>query len=428
MEVTMDCESITLAPKGLKSTHLKKHIAAIHSANSLSLLQRKISNALLFFAFPYLKERNEHQITIGQLCQFIGYNSRDYDSVKDALRALLTTLIEWNIVDEQVGEEDWTASTYLASINIKGAVCTYEYSSRLRDLLSYPSVYGKINLVVQSRFKSAYGLALYENCARYQGMPHTKWFDLDLFKKLMGVPASNYAQFCDFKKRVLDKAIDEVNMHSDLLISPEYEYSRRAVRKVRFFIKERPKKNRLGPSSEQTQPDLNESQLCQQLIKEFSLNDKTIKQLLDEYGHEKIKEKIELIKNSKNYKQGRVPSLAGYLIDSLRKDYQPISSAQPKISVPKMFNLKEQKIREEYERYVVEQVLIVFNGLDELIKKEIEAQFNVFMQQYIVLVKLYEESGISAVKKEFSVFVQERHPNLLTKIITFEQYALAFVA
>ena len=77
-------------------------------------------------------------------------------------------------------------------------------------------MFGKIDLVIQSKFRSSYGLALYENCIRYRGLPNTKWFDMDLFKKLMGVPAGKYDVFRDFKRRVLDKAVDEVNMYSDL--------------------------------------------------------------------------------------------------------------------------------------------------------------------------------------------------------------------
>ena len=46
---------------------------------------------------------------------------------------------------------------------------------------------------------------------------------MDLFKKLMGVPAGKYDIFRDFKRRVLDKAIDEVNTYSDLVIESEFQ-------------------------------------------------------------------------------------------------------------------------------------------------------------------------------------------------------------
>ena len=42
--------------KNSRELELKKHINAIHCTNNLSLLQRKLFNALLFNAYPNLLE------------------------------------------------------------------------------------------------------------------------------------------------------------------------------------------------------------------------------------------------------------------------------------------------------------------------------------------------------------------------------------
>ena len=44
-------------------------IAQIH----LSLLQRKITNALLYHAYKELMLKEEHEITVKQFCRLIGY-------------------------------------------------------------------------------------------------------------------------------------------------------------------------------------------------------------------------------------------------------------------------------------------------------------------------------------------------------------------
>mgnify|MGYP001954336267 CR=1 FL=1 len=54
-------------------TLLKKHVAAIHCSNTLSLLQRKISNALLFNAYDKLLDQEEHEITKKLLLEVAGY-------------------------------------------------------------------------------------------------------------------------------------------------------------------------------------------------------------------------------------------------------------------------------------------------------------------------------------------------------------------
>src|ERR1700752_4825030 len=74
---------------------LKKHAATIHCSNSLSLLQRKVSNALLYHAYKELMTREEHEITVKQLCRLIGYNGNNHAVIKDALKELISTVIEW---------------------------------------------------------------------------------------------------------------------------------------------------------------------------------------------------------------------------------------------------------------------------------------------------------------------------------------------
>src|SRR6187401_1529078 len=95
-----------------KMLELKKHVATIHSSNKLSLLQRKIANALLFNAYDDLLNKEEHVIHIMTLCNLIGYDSNDHKTIKKALVNLLATVIEWNLVDGNKLNVDgvWNAS------------------------------------------------------------------------------------------------------------------------------------------------------------------------------------------------------------------------------------------------------------------------------------------------------------------------------
>lgn len=312
--------------KSESKKELKKHAATIHCSNSLSLLQRKISNALLYHAYNELMLKEEHEITVKQLCRLIGYQGNNHAAIRDALKELISTVIEWNVVDENTGAENWTASSIIASVSLEGPLCYYAYSPRMKQLLHMPSMFGKIDLVIQSQFRSSYGLALYENCIRYRGLLHTKWFEMGMFKKLMGVPTGTYDIFRDFKRRVLDKAIDEVNSYSDLIISAEFIKERRAVVKIRFTLKERPKKTRLGSIQKKKllpRPLKLSSLLHTQLSDEFHLTEQQIKSLCHQYDPDYIQAKIKLIYDSKPYKKGEVENLAGYLLTALKHDYQP---------------------------------------------------------------------------------------------------------
>lgn len=312
---------------------LKKHAATIHCSNTLSLLQRKITNALLYHAYKELMLKEEHEITVKQLCRLIGYQGNNHAAIKEALRGLISTIIEWNLIDDKTGNENWTASSIIASVSLEGPLCYYAYSPRMKQLLHSPSMFGKIDLVIQSKFRSSYGLALYENCIRYRGLPHTKWFDMELFKKLMGVMPGKYDVFRDFKRRVLDKSIDEVNMYSDLIIAPEFVREGRRVARVRFTLKERAKKTRLGNKVTRLQKEGGEDreELKARLLSVFGLSEEQIEQLLTEYDNQFVRDKMELVEASKPFQEGRVQNMAGYLLSAVKNNYQPPKSKKNQV-------------------------------------------------------------------------------------------------
>jgi hypothetical protein len=382
---------------GQDKKELKKHAATIHCSNTLSLLQRKITNALLYHAYKELMLKDEHEITVKQLCRLIGYQGNNHSVIKDALKGLISTIIEWNVINDETGIENWTASSIIASVSLEGPLCYYAYSPRMKQLLHSPSMFGKIDLVIQSRFRSSYGLALYENCIRYRGLPNTKWFNIELFKKLMGVPVGKYDIFRDFKRRVLDKAIEEVNSYSDLIIESEFVREGRKVVKIRFKLKDRAKKTRLGIKKPQQLIIKTTEMLKDKLCTTFSLSDEQAHVVLTEYDNEFIWDKIGIIERSKPFQEGKIKNPAGYLLSAIKNNYQiptPIlhSSIDDKDTqfAFELITIKKQveAIRLSYNHY---RENIIHRTVDSLPENE----RNIFMEQF----SLSANTGIKNVLK-----------------------------
>lgn len=373
---------------------LKKHAATIHCSNTLSLLQRKITNALLYHAYKELMIKDEHEITVKQLCRLIGYQGNNHSVIKEALRGLISTVIEWNLINDVTGTENWTASSIIASVSLDGPLCYYAYSPRMKQLLHSPSMFGKIDLVIQSHFRSSYGLALYENCSRYRGLPNTKWFDMDLFKKLMGVPMGKYDVFRDFKRRVLDKAVDEVNTYSDLFIEADYVREGRKTVKVRFKLKERARKTRLGGGKKNIKPRLPgvQDELRAKLYGQFGLTEEQVEQVLTEYDTQFVLDKIAVVEASKPYQDGKVQSLAGYLLSAVKNNYHAPKAKQSKVidmeHARKEIELAELKryveeIRSDYMAFREKSIHTAIDQLPENEKQRLMTQFAEFAEPVI---------------------------------------------
>ncbi len=412
-----------------KTLELKKHVAAIHSSNKLSLVQRKIANALLFNAYDELLVKEEHQIHIRTLCNLIGYDSNDYKTIKKALVNLLSTVIEWNLVDGNKLDKEgvWNASSIIADASIDGAICTYSYSNKMKKLLYTPELYGRLNMVVQAKFQSSYGLALYENCIRYQNIEQTPWFDISQFRKLMGIEDGKYTVFRDFKRRVLDKAIEEVNKYSTLQVAPKIQKQSRQVVAIQFVIKH-------GKELSAPVVDAGVSiPLSQQLKERFSFSKNQIEDTMSNYDEKYILEKIAVIESSTSFVKGKINNVAKYLLSALEEDYQPTKSSKellrPKGTVssqaekPNNMTRKDEKTRIEYRRYQEKQIIEQFNKQSTAVKKKILREFEQSLGNSLYL-DIYLRDGLAnvLVLDQLREFIRVTIPELLADLLSFADF------
>lgn len=432
-----------------KSKEVKKHAAAIHCSNSLSLLQRKISNALLYNSYSELLSVEEHVIAITDLCKILGTTTHNYDALKAALKALVQTVLEWNIVDDKTGDEDWSATSVLASVRLKGGSCYYAYSPRMRDLLHSPSIYGKINLIVQSRFKSSYGLALYENCIRYRDLPGTKWFDMQEFRNLMGVPDNQYKIFRDFKRRVIDKAVEEVNSYSDIIVNIDYKKVGRKSVAVKFLIKERPKKPRFRSKVDEEkntkQLTTEEEIIFHQLTSEFGVQQAVARDLLAKYEVEFIQDKIQVVLTSKSFIKGEIKDIAAYMITAIKKNFQGPKNVVKYVSEKSQKDFQESAVKmrneqielnnkSEYIEYIKYSFLDNLNSLGGDLKREILNHWREGLSgsrsfSNNRLRRTYDTSGLEHphVRSSIKQFIQNNYPEYSWEEISFEEFSCDLV-
>lgn len=426
----MDRDKDAEVTRSQTALELKKHVAVIHSNNKLTLLQRKIANALLFNAYHELQTKDEHTIHIGKLCELIGYDSNDHKTIKSALVNLLATVLEWNLVDgERLDKEGiWNASSIIADASIDGSLCTYSYSNKMRKLLYRPNIYGRIDMYIQAKFQSGYGLALYENCNRFQNIGQTPWFNLAKFRKLMGVDEGKYKIFRDFKTRVLDKAVEEVNKYSSLKISPQLRKQNRQVISIQFSIK---KLNLLTNVNQQGDKASEPMQLPHILKSQFGFSLKQTKETLKKYEEKYIIEKMDLIQSSPSFKNGKVKNIARYLLSALRDDYQQSKKNIPfkeddqaaNTLVEKNHLWHDQQQLTEFRRFQDKQLFALFNELPDTNRINLLKKFEKFLTG--MYHHVYLRSGLEnhLVQDQLCIFLRKINHTLIEQLMSYETWA-----
>ncbi|WP_226782414.1 replication initiation protein [Oceaniglobus trochenteri] len=297
----------------LRRGAVKKHVAAIHVSGKLTLLQRKLSNVLLLNAYDTLILQPSHQIDARTLCQMIGYNSNDMETLKQSLRGLAETVAEWDMLDAK-GQQEWGVSSLLSYAKLKGGVCEYAYSPALAEKLNDPKVFALINLNIQRRFTGGHALALYENCYRFVRTGSTGWWPLDLFRRLMGVADSAYYEsYKHLNAKIIKPAVDEVNKTSNIVVTPETRKRGRAVTDIRFLISENPQLSIL---------DIDDGGAVRggavyQKLRALGASDRLARQWIGEHGEDYVRDKLSYVAG-----QGNVKSPVRYLQAALRDDYR----------------------------------------------------------------------------------------------------------
>lgn len=219
---------------------LHKHVGLVHCSSKLGLFQRKLLNCFLYIA-KNSEQRSDGFYTISyrELLDLLNLKNNDYAYIKENITGMFKDLIELNLLGEVAPESDekvWEIQAWFSKVRSDGAIIYYQFSDVIQSMVYNPCSYAHINLKIQQKFTSKYALFLYENCVRYKNVKKTPRFTCDFFRKILGVKAGQYPDWKEFKRRILNPALNQINKYSDINI--DYALTRRGgvVASIQFLI------------------------------------------------------------------------------------------------------------------------------------------------------------------------------------------------
>lgn len=341
---------------------LKKHVGTVHTYAPLSLVQRKAFSSLVYNAYPNLLNQRTHEIPVDVLCELMGFDSKNTGALENSLVELAKTVISWD--DGEGAGRKWAVTTFCAYAVIEKGVCRYEFSEFLAKQLYNPGVYARINMSSLRDFQTRYGLALYENCARYRpngdfagGTP--EW-SLEQFRRLMGITEKGVTLYDTFKRlneRIIKPAVHEVNTCSDILIEPSFGKMGRSVSSVKFSVRINPQLN-LKLSVETK--DQAQHPMIVEMHDRYRVPYLKGLEWLERYGEERFKEVLQLINDL--VAQGKAKSPVGFIRRAFEENYAPalnLAEERKKVRAKQVLDdkRKQDSVRFEESRRTVENEL-----------------------------------------------------------------------
>lgn len=220
------------------------------SSVSLTLIARKMYNAMLYVAQRQGLERPRYSAPLSKLAKIIDYGGNDNAALKQIVREMQTCLIQW---ESPVGRGGvgWSSSQLIGGVELGVVagqnVIWWEYSSIFKRDILEPMPYATISLVTNARLRSISALALYEICSRYKNSMlttrhHWRWWRDAL--SLQPGTMKEGGEYKTFHRDVLKRAISEINSQSEIEIELVTHKEGRAISEIQFKVRPNPKAQR----------------------------------------------------------------------------------------------------------------------------------------------------------------------------------------
>lgn len=244
------------------------------SKYNLTITQQKLIAYIISLIKPTDKELKKYEVSVSDFCQLCGIDKRYfYTDFKDLIDDLDNKAF-WIETDEKIFKFRWfLKAEYMKKQGKVLLLLDDDVKKYLIDLKEKFTVYELYNILA---LKSKYSVRLYELFKSY-AFQKEKVFLIDEFKELL--LATNYNNFKDFRNRVLEKAIDEINFYTDLDVSYETITKGRKVIAVKIYIKKKEMAENLQ-AYRNTIAEINKRN--NQISGQISMFDKYIEVLKDE--------------------------------------------------------------------------------------------------------------------------------------------------
>ena len=278
-----------------KETYLELRNKTVVKANdliqksrfNLSLQQQKMLLFLISQVTPYDEEFSVYEFSIQEFCRVCGIDvasGKNYQDVKQCIKDIADKSV-WITVDGDGDEETllrWIEKPY---INNKSGVIKIRLDEDMKPyLLQLKENFTRYELVYTLYFKSKYSIRLYElaKSIHFKELEeYRRAFTIDELKRLLG--GETYSEYRDFKRRVLDVAVNEINNYSDKRLSYETIKKGKSVVGIELIVNSKPIMERLA-IRDKIDKDMGNDQLSlYDIVTEANKTDKAVEPIEVEY-------------------------------------------------------------------------------------------------------------------------------------------------
>lgn len=166
-----------------------------------------------------------------------------YLALREAAKTLFERQFTLYAIDKESKKEKRITSRWVSQVAYVDAAAKLEITlspAVVSEITRLEAQFTRYHLEQTSQLTSAYAVRLYELLIQWREATKLPMFELQNFRQQLGLSETELFRMSDFKKRVLDLAVSQINEHTDILISYEQKKAGRVI--TGFVFSFNPKK------------------------------------------------------------------------------------------------------------------------------------------------------------------------------------------
>ena len=212
-------------------------------SSKITVLARKAYNVLLYIAQEQGIDQEVFRAPLQSILRGVDFNSNAREIVKQHLRAMVSTTVEWQSPTAGEGEA-WNVAGLLAHAKVYKQSgenwVEWSFAPNIKRELLEPQRFARLRLDVISQLRRHSGVVLYEICARYRDVGLTARQPWPWWRPVLtGSPETEDSvkqEYRFFKRDVLKLAIAEINAVTDLDVELIEHKAGRFIADIQFRV------------------------------------------------------------------------------------------------------------------------------------------------------------------------------------------------
>jgi plasmid replication initiation protein len=144
-------------------------------------------------------------------------------------------------------------------------IFTYDVVNEITRINGFEQFFTSYLLEQTAELNSVYSIRLYELLIQWRSIGKTPTFEINQFREQLGIGVNEYSQMNNFKARVLNLAVNEINKHTDILVGYEQHKAGRTVIGFTFTLMQKKQPKDVTPKPKKSDPKPNKIKQEEQL-------------------------------------------------------------------------------------------------------------------------------------------------------------------